>query len=159
MEQHTLQHSQVSVMSGSRSEIKYSRTTVSWSWRTLVKVKKMHCSAGLTSLLVADLLKVDLAQGTGTFPMEVEFLPAGIWILLFKQPEVRWWYVWTVEEVEWMGSTAVRYLIQWMLPRPYTLECTQQTPVMVSNTFMIHSCSVQLSSYCGVQPSTITGVD
>ena len=46
-----------------------------------------------------------------------------------SEPEVRWWYVWTVEEVEWKGSTTVRYLMQWMSPRPYTLECTQQALV------------------------------
>ena len=28
-----------------------------------------------------------------------------------------------------MGSTTVRYLIQWMLPRTYPLECTQQAGV------------------------------
>ena len=81
-----------------------------------MKVKKMHCCAILTSLLVAGLLilvKMDLATGTGIFPMEVVgFLPVGIWILLFTEQEVRWWYVCTVEEVERMGSTAVRYLIQ-----------------------------------------------
>ena len=144
-------------MSGSHSEMKHTRTTVSWHWRTLVNMV-VHCCAGLTSLLVADLLmKMDLAQGTGTFPMEVVgFLPMGIWILLFTEQEVRWWYVWITEEVERKGSTAVRYLIQWMLHRPYTLVCTQQTLVLVSNTCKMHSCSLQLLSYCGVQPSTIT---
>ena len=147
-------------MSGCHSIVQHTRTTVSWPWRTLVKVKKMHCCAILTSLLVAGLLILDLATGTGFFPMEVVgFLPVGICILLFTEQEVRWWYVWTVEEVERMGSTAVRYLIQWMSSRIYILDCTRQTPVLVSNTCMICSCSVQLSSYCGVQPSTITGVD
>ena len=28
-----------------------------------------------------------------------------------------------------MGSTAVRYMIQWMLPRTYPLECTQHAGV------------------------------
>ena len=28
------------------------------------------------------------------------------------EPEVRWWFVCTAEEVEWKGSTAVRYLMQ-----------------------------------------------
>ena len=78
-----------------------------------MKVKKMYCCAILTSLLVAGLLILDLATGTGIFPMEVVgFLPVGICILLFTEQEVRWWYVCTVEEVERMGSTAVRYLIQ-----------------------------------------------
>ena len=31
-----------------------------------------------------------------------------------------------------MESTVVRYLIQGMLSRPYTLECTQQTLVSVT---------------------------
>ena len=47
------------------------------------------------------------------------------------EPEVRWWYVCTAEEVEWKGSTTVRYLTQCMLPSPYTLECTQQALVSV----------------------------
>ena len=34
-----------------------------------------------------------------------------------------------------------------MLPRPYTLECTQQTLVLVSDIACTHSCSVQLESY------------
>ena len=42
------------------------------------------------------------------------------------------WYVSIAEEVERMGSTAVRYLIHSMLPIPYTLDCTQQTLVVVS---------------------------
>ena len=36
--------SQVQVMSGSHSEVQHTKTTVSWSWRTLVKVM-MPCSA------------------------------------------------------------------------------------------------------------------
>ena len=40
-----------------------------------------------------------------------------------------WWYVWTTEEVERKGSTAVIYLMQWVLLRPCTLECTQQAAV------------------------------
>ena len=66
--------------------------------------------------------------------MELEFLPKvanGIW----TETEVTQWYVCIAEEVERMGSTAVKYLIQWMSPRPYTLECTQQTPVMVSSIY------------------------
>ena len=45
------------------------------------------------------------------------------------EQEVRVWYVYTAGEVEWMESTIVRYLMQWMLSRLYTLECTQQTLV------------------------------
>ena len=63
--------------------------------------------------------------------MELEFLvqvAGGI----STEPEVRWWYVCTGEEVERKGSTTVRYLMQWRLSRPYTLECTQQA--LVSGT-------------------------
>ena len=107
----------------------------------------MPCCAGLTSLLVANLLilvKMDLAEGTGTFLIEVEFPamePCGV----STKPEVRWWYVCTVQEVERMGSTAVRYLIQQMSSRPYTLECTQQAPVLVSNTWF---CSTIVILWC-----------
>ena len=60
--------------------------------------------------------------------MELEFLavvPSGT----STEPQVRVWNFCTAEEVERMESTAVRYLMQWMLPRPYTLECTQQALV------------------------------
>ena len=60
--------------------------------------------------------------------MELKFTMQGV-TGICTEPEVRWWYVCIAEEVEWMGSTAVRYLIQRMLPRPYTLECTQQALV------------------------------
>ena len=49
-----------------------------------------------------------------------------------------------------MGSTAARYLIQQMLPRPYTLECTMQ--VLVSDIkysallFFVSECT-QISVY------------
>ena len=60
--------------------------------------------------------------------MELQFL-AMVHSWICTEPEVRWWYVWTAEEVERKGSTAVRYLIHLMLPRQYTLECTQQALV------------------------------
>ena len=119
--------SQVQVMSGSHSEIQHTRTSVSWPSRTLVKVA-MPCSAWLTKLLVANLLP----QETGSSPMELEF-PVQVTSWVSTEPEVRWWYIWTAEVVvERKGSTAVRYLIQWMLPSPYTLECTQQAEVSYS---------------------------
>ena len=71
---------------------------------------------------------MDLPQETGSFPMKLEFLVvinSGSSI----EPEVRWWYVCAAEEVEWRGSTAVRYVIQGMLTRPYTLQCTQRAVV------------------------------
>ena len=34
------------------------------------------------------------------------------------------WYICTAEEVERVESTTVRYLMQCMSPRPYSLECT-----------------------------------
>ena len=57
--------------------------------------------------------------------MELKFL-VQMWGGISTEPEVRWWYVCTAEEVEWKESTAVRYLT---LTRPYTLECTQQALV------------------------------
>ena len=144
MQKHTLQHSQVQVMSGSHSEMKHTKTTVVWPSRTLVKVI-MPCSVWLTSRIVAKLLMLVV---TGSFPMKLDF-PAMVNSGISTEPEVRWWYFCNVEEVEWMESTAVRYLTQWMLPRPYTFECTQQTSAMVSNTRLVWYTPVQLSSYCG----------
>ena len=123
-------------MSGSHSMVKLTRTTAVCLWRTLVK-GVMPCSAWLTKLLVADLLPLV----TGSFPMELELVAD--W--MSTEPEVRWEYFCTAEEEEWMESTVVRYLMQWMLPRPYTSDCTQQMPVLVSNTYC---CSSQLPSYC-----------
>ena len=74
-------------------------------------------------------------MGTGSFPMELEF-PAVVNSGISTEPEMRWWYVWTADEVERMGSTAVRYLIQWMSTRTYTLECTQQAGV----SDIVHFC-------------------
>ena len=119
--------SQVQVMSGSHSEIQHTRTSVSWPSRTLVKVT-MPCSAWLTKLLVANLLP----QETGSSPMELEFSVQGV----FTETEVIWRCLCTAaEEVERKGSTTVRYLIHWMLPSPYTLECTQQA--LVSAWYML----------------------
>ena len=151
MQKHTLQHSQVQVMSGSHSEIKYAKTTVSWHWRTLVKVM-MPCSVRLTSWIVAKLLMLVV---TGSFPMELEF-SALVTNRISTEPEVRWWYFCNVEEVEWMESTAVRYLIQWRLPRPYTLERTQQ--VMVSNTRLVWY-TLALFNYCHAAVDWIGGLD
>ena len=131
-------------MSGSLSEVQHTRTIVLWPWRTLVMVMTMHCFAGLTSMLV-----INVEMASGSFPVEVVFLLLAVQILLFTEPEVRWWFVWTIKEVERMGSTAVRYPTQWMLLKTYTLECIWQTLVLVSNTSVIHSCSVQLLPYCG----------
>ena len=85
----------------------------------------MPCSAWLTSLLVAD---IHIKSGTGSFPMELEF-PAVVSNGISTEPESRWWYVCTVEEMERRGSTTVRYLFQQILIRPYSLDCTQQTLV------------------------------
>ena len=115
---------------GSHLEMWHTRTTVMWPWRTLVK-EMMPCSAWLTWMLVANLLvlvQMSYLRGTGSFPMELEF-PAVVSCGISTEPEVTWWCSCIAEEVEWMGFTVVRYLIQWMLPRPYTLECTQQTLV------------------------------
>ena len=57
---------QVQLMSGFHSKIQHTWTTVSCSWRTLVKVV-MPCSAWLL------VVKCSLVLGTGSFPMELEF--------------------------------------------------------------------------------------
>ena len=44
----------IQVVSGSHSKVQHTKTTVLWSWRTLVKVM-MPCSAELTFSIVADL--------------------------------------------------------------------------------------------------------
>ena len=87
----------------------------------------MPCSAELTKLLVVKSLGV--SQGTGSSPVELEFPVYQVWSGISTEPVVRWWLVCTTEEVEWKGSTTVRYLIQWVLLRPYTLEYTQQALV------------------------------
>ena len=124
--------SQVLMMSGSHSMVQYTRTTVMWPWRTLVKVM-MLCSAWLNNQLVADLLLVT-PQETGTFPMELEFL-AVVASGTSTEQEVIWRYFCRGGEVERMEFTAVRYLMSWMSLRPYTLECTQQA--LVSGTCML----------------------
>ena len=43
--------------------------------------------------------------------MELEFL-VQLTSGTSSEPEVRWWYICTAEEVEWKGSIAVRYLMQ-----------------------------------------------
>ena len=52
----------------------------------------MPCSAGLTSLLVADLLilGMGLPLETGFFPMQPEFL-AKVASGISTEPEVKWW--------------------------------------------------------------------
>ena len=52
----------------------------------------MPCSAKLTKLLVADLLIVGVPEGTGSFPMELEF---PVWVAsgISSETEVRWWCV------------------------------------------------------------------
>ena len=69
-----------------------------------------------------------LPQETGSFPINLEY-PVIVANGNSTETEVRWWYICAAEEVEWRGSTAVRYVIQGMLTRPYTLECTQQAVV------------------------------
>ena len=119
-------------VSGLYSMAQHTRTTVLWPWRTLVKVM-MPCSAWLTKLLVADLLILCFPWGTGSFPMELEFL-AVVSRGTFTEQEVRVWYFCKGEEVERKESTVVRYLMQWILLRPYTLECTiEQTLRLVSD--------------------------
>ena len=76
--------------------------------------------------------------------MELEFL-VRVNSAISTEAEVRWYYICIAEEVEKKESTAVRYLIQWMLPRPYTLECTLQTLVLVSDVVCkLLVCSAQI---------------
>ena len=119
-------------VSGFHSMVQHTRTTVLWSWRTLVKVMMMACFAWLNTLPVAN----SLPSGIGSSLMELEFL-AVVTKRTCTEQEVIWWYVCTGGEVEWMEFTAVRYLMQWISSRPYTLECTQQ--VLVSSTRMYYS--------------------
>ena len=126
---------QVQVMSVSLSMVQHTRTTVLWPWRTLVEVV-MLCCVWLTELVVADLLilvKRVLPWGTGSFQMEPEFLA----VLLIQvrnggistEQEIRVWYVCTGGEVVWLEFTAVKYLMQLILPKRYILEYIQQTLV------------------------------
>ena len=71
----------------------------------------MPYSAELTTLIVADLLKWGMPQGTGISPMEVGF-PVQEVSQVSSEAEVRWWYICSTEEVELKGSTTVRYLMQ-----------------------------------------------
>ena len=89
---------------------------------------------------------------TGSFLMELEF-PAVVNNGISTDPEVRWWYVCNVEEVERMGSIAVRYLMQCTSPRPYTLECTQQALVSGTCTLLFNYShnSVVLKFTCNKQ--------
>ena len=65
--------------------------------------------------------------------MELGFL-AVVDSRTFTEQEVRVKYFYTGGEEEWMVSTVVRYLIQQVLIRNYTLECTMQA--QVSGTHM-----------------------
>ena len=100
----------------------------------------MLCSVQPTSLFVAEI-KMVLSQEVGSSQMELDFLVRGT-SGTSTEPEVRWWYSCIVEEVEWRGSTTVRYLIQCMSPRTYTLECTQQT--LVSDNVSVIYCYIGL---------------
>ena len=62
-----------------------------------------------------------------------------------SEPEVRWWYFCIVEEVERKGSTAVRYLMQRLLPKLSTLECTQQALVGVCSEWSFLFCVVDVA--------------
>ena len=146
---------QVLMMSGSHLMVKYTRTTVSWPWRTLVKMM-LPCSAGLTLLIVAATLITATREETGFFLMELKS-PVRVASGISTETEVTWWCVCIIEEVERRESTAVRCLIQWMLLRPYTLECTQQTLVLVSDNvyntlvwFKLQSSWPFLSGSCGL---------
>ena len=62
--------------------------------------------------------------------MELEF-PVVILTGISAGLEVTWSYHCIAKEVEKKGSTAVRYQIQQLWNRPYTLECIHQNLVSV----------------------------
>ena len=89
--------------------------------------------------------------------MELKFLVL-LTSTISTEPEVRWWYSCIVEEVERMGYTTVRYLIQWMSPRAYTLVCTIH--VLVSdNVLVLFNCTAVLMSPQGLHVIKVTKVD
>ena len=118
---------------GSHSKVQHSITTVSWLRTTLVKMK-MPCAVWLTILLVVDLLMGNQPEGTGSFPIKLEFL-ALMMGGTSTEKEVIWRYFCTGGEVERMEFTTVWYLIKRVMSRPHTLECTQQA--LVSGTYIL----------------------
>ena len=110
------------VISGFHSKVHHTKITVSWTWRTLVKVM-MPCSA------FPHLFVVGLTQETGSSPMEVEFPHQGYSGNSTVRTYFGMCYICTAEEVVWLESTAVKYLVQQILSRPYTLVYTHQTLV------------------------------
>ena len=109
------------------SEVQHTKITVSWTWRTLVKVM-MPCGAEFLHMLV-----VGLTQETGCSPMELEFphqAYSGNSIVYHTVTTYfGMWFICTAEEVVWLESSAVKFLVQQILSKPYTLEYTQQTLV------------------------------
>ena len=92
-------------------------------------------------------------MGTGTSPMELEFL-AVVTTGTFTEPEVTWWYACNAEEVEWREPTAVRYLMTRMLLRPYTLACTI---LLVSHFQHIQHIGIvtRFDDICGMSPTLL----
>ena len=95
-----------------------------------------------------------LPKGTGTFLMELEF-PAVVSSQISTEPEVRWWYFWTANKVERMGSTTVRYLIQWMSKiyiGVYTASTGEWhfvcTLLFCSTLLQCYMCCRKWESYC-----------
>jgi len=72
-----------------------------------------------------------------------------LWCGSSIETEVRVWYVWSGGEVEWMGSTAVWYLIQQVMTIPYTLEYMQQALVSGTRTLL------QLFNYTGSRTAVL----
>lgn len=113
-------------MSSFHSKVQYTKITVSWIWKTLVKVT-MPCSAAFFNLLV-----VGLTQGTGSSPMELGFPHQAYSGNSTVMTCFGMRFICTAGEEVWLESTTVRYLAQQMLSKPYILEYTQQT--LVSGT-------------------------
>ena len=126
------------------SEVQHTKITVSWSWRTLVKVMVVPCTAKYLLKLVvgsketagaSSPIKLDvvcLPQEAGSSPMELEFPHQNYsGNSTVRTHSVIISFVCTAEEVEWLESTGVKYFVEQILPNPYTFEYTQQTLVSV----------------------------
>ena len=122
-----------------------SQTMVLYTWTALV-ILPTHFYVWLTTECAVDVpsLQIGMSWVIGTTRMVLE-LPTMVRCGSSTEAEVLVWYAWTAGGVEWLESTVVWYLIQQVLTRPYTLECTQQTWVREC-----HVCA--MSSYSSMDP-------
>ena len=115
----------VQIISGFHSEVHHTKITVLWTWRTLVKVMMLCCAA------FPHCFVVGLTQETGSSPMELESPHQAYSGNSTVRTCFRTWYICTAEEVVWLESTAVKYFVEQILSRTYTLVYTHQTLVSV----------------------------